>query len=80
MKTVNQETSIENNEKKRYKELGNQQQTLINTMTNVMMLPKPELLTFNGDPLEYWRFIRNFEKNIETKTTDDSGRLNYLLQ
>ena len=37
-------------------------------------------MTFNGDPLEYWRFIRNFEQNIENKTTDTSERLNYLLQ
>ena len=49
-------------------------------MTNALMLPKPELLTFDGNPLQYWRFVRNYEQNIEAKTKDNGERLNYLLQ
>ena len=43
-------------------------------------LPKPELLTFNGNPADYCKFIRNFEVNIEYTVKDERLRLSYLIQ
>ena len=43
-------------------------------------LPKPELLTFNGSPTDYCKFISNFETNIGTRVSDDRLRLSYLIQ
>lgn len=33
-------------------------------MINIMQLPKAELMTFNGDPLEFWMFMRSFDNSI----------------
>lgn len=49
-------------------------------LRNASDLPKLELLTFDGSPKEYTRFIRNFEKNIESRVSDGYTRLTYLLQ
>ena len=38
-----------------------QQQSLVNTL----QLPKTELMTFSGDPIEYWPFIRAFENTVD---------------
>ena len=43
-------------------------------------LPKPELATFDGNPLEYWNFIKSFETSIESNTVNESEKLMYLLQ
>ena len=43
-------------------------------------LPKPELLRFNGSPLEYCKFICNFEANIEHRVSDNKLKLSYLIQ
>ena len=43
-------------------------------------LPKPELLTFDGKPSNYNKFINNFIVNIEQKVSTDGQRLNYLIQ
>lgn len=43
-------------------------------------LPKPELLTFSGSALEYCKFIKNFETNVECKVSDNRLRLSYLIQ
>ena len=48
--------------------------------TLALTLPQPEVPTFSGDPIEYWRFIRAFQNVIESKTTSDSARLYYLVQ
>lgn len=56
------------------------QQQMMQCMANAMTLPKPELFSFDGNPLNYWRFIRSFEKNIESKVEDQGEKLNYLLQ
>jgi len=63
-----------------FKQMLKQQEQIVKTMTNTLMLPKPELFTFDGNHLHYWMFIRNFERNIEGKTSDESEKLNYLLQ
>ncbi|XP_030828101.1 uncharacterized protein LOC115919169 [Strongylocentrotus purpuratus] len=43
-------------------------------------LPKPDLSTFGGNPIEYRSFINSFEVNIADKVTDDRARLTYLVQ
>ena len=35
------------------------------TIRQGFALPKPDLSTFNGNPMEYWSFIRSFENTIE---------------
>ena len=47
---------------------------------NAMMLPKPEVPIFSGDPIDYQTFVRAFENLIETNTDSDSARLYYLIQ
>ncbi|CAB3981354.1 PREDICTED: uncharacterized protein LOC107342904, partial [Paramuricea clavata] len=48
--------------------------------TLALMLPQPEIPTFDGDPIEFQNFIRAFETLIELKTDSDSARLYYLVQ
>ena len=48
--------------------------------TLALMLPQPEVPTFDGNPIEYQNFIRAFETLIELKTDSDSTRLYYLIQ
>ena len=43
-------------------------------------LPKQELLTFSGNPLDYTKFIHNFETFIASQFLDDSEKLQYLVQ
>ena len=43
-------------------------------------MPKRELLTFDGNPLNYWLFINNFEVNIAKRVLDAGTRLAYLIQ
>ena len=43
-------------------------------------LPKIELTTFSGNPVEYIQFIRSFEGNIESRTSDPRKILSYLIQ
>jgi hypothetical protein len=50
------------------------------TIQERLNLPKAELLTFSGNPLDYCKFIRNFETNIESRVQDFRLRLSYLIQ
>ena len=36
-------------------------------MINIMQLPKAELMTFNGDPLEFWMLMGSFDNSIEVR-------------
>jgi hypothetical protein len=45
---------------------------------NSLMLPKPEVPVFSGDPIDYQTFIRAFENLIEANTDSNSARLCYL--
>ena len=47
---------------------------------SALMLPKPEVPIFDGDPIEYQTFVRTFENLIEANTDSDSARLYYLIQ
>jgi len=53
----------------------------LNTISNSQhYLPKPELLTFSGNPMDYCKFILNFKTNIESQVQDPRLRLSYLIQ
>ena len=53
---------------------------LANTLHEGFNLPKPELLTFSGRFIDYCKFIKNFETNLECKVYDDRLRLSYLTK
>ncbi len=55
-------------------------QSMASTIRQGFTLPKPELSPFNGNPLEFWSFMRSFENNIEKNTQDECERLTFLLQ
>ena len=48
-------------------------------MISIMQLPKAELMTFNGDPLEFWMFMCSFDNSIGSAATDHSAKLNSLF-
>lgn len=48
--------------------------------TLALTLPEPEVPTFNGNPTDYWSFIRAFENLIERKTRSESAQLSNLVQ
>ena len=43
-------------------------------------MPKPEIVSFDGNPKNYFRFIRSFDANIGHKMEDEGLKLNYLIQ
>ncbi|CAL8071662.1 unnamed protein product [Calicophoron daubneyi] len=43
-------------------------------------LPKVEIAYFDGDPADYWRFIKSFDANVASKTLDSTARLSFLIQ
>lgn len=43
--------------------------------TLALTLPEPNVPTFNGNPIDYWSFVRAFENLIERKTASESARL-----
>ena len=58
--------------------LGNvgQQQQLLETL----QLPKIEVMTFDGNPVQYWPFIRSFENTVEKVSVGSQARLTRLMQ
>jgi hypothetical protein len=52
----------------------------LNNVSFQMSLPKPELLSFSGNPIDYNKFIHNFNTNICAKVEDPYVKLNYLIQ
>ena len=56
---------------------GQQQQK---QLLNAVQIPKVELMTFDGDPLSYWGFIRMFDNCVEKDTVDSGSKLSCLLQ
>ena len=57
-----------------------EQQSAIQLISNWLTLPKPELLKCNGDPMDYIRFINNFETNISSCLPNPKDKLQYLIQ
>ena len=56
------------------------QQAAVERFTMGMELPKREFLFFDGNPINYSKFMRNFELNVENRVQDASVRLSYLIQ
>ena len=53
---------------------------MASTIRQGFALPKPELNKFDGNPLEFWNFIRSFENNIEKNASNEGEKLSFLLQ
>ena len=49
-------------------------------LIDAVQLPKTELHTFDGDPLQYWAFILSFDNTVGNKDVEDSAKLMRLLQ
>ena len=49
-------------------------------MLETLQLPKTELISFDGNPLEYWVFIQAFNNSVGNEPVSDSAKLNRLLQ
>ena len=58
----------------------NQNLDTIKRLATHFALPKSELMSFDGDPLKYFLFMRSFENNVEKDTDDKSRRLQLLIQ
>jgi hypothetical protein len=56
---------------------GQQQQQ---QLVDAIQLPKTELQTFDGNPLQYWSFIRSFENCVERQSVDSNAKLTRLIQ
>ncbi|XP_038061252.1 uncharacterized protein LOC119731982 [Patiria miniata] len=50
------------------------------SLVEALQLPKAELTTFDGDPLKYWTFIREFQNTVARETVSDGAKLTRLLQ
>ena len=55
-------------------------QSMASTIRQGFALPKHELNKFDGNPLEFWNFIRTFESNIERNASDESEKLSFVFQ
>ena len=51
---------------------------LAETLQGGFNLPKPEILTFDGNPANYRKFVTNFDANVIN--INDTLKLNYLIQ
>ncbi|KAJ8043339.1 hypothetical protein HOLleu_10385 [Holothuria leucospilota] len=49
-----------------------------NEIKLALELPKTEYLKFDGNPVEYYSFITNFEVNIESKLSSNPAKLQHL--
>ena len=53
----------------------------IEEMMQVLQMPKTEMVTFDGDPVKYWTFIKSFENAVgRYRQIDDQAKLARLLQ
>ena len=55
-------------------------QTLGTSISKGFEMPKRDYLTFDGNPVNYPRFMENFRVNIEEREHDPKARLAYLIQ
>ena len=49
-------------------------------MLDVMNLPKSSIITFDGDPMDYWVFIRSFDCCVGNSSVSDGAKLNRLFE
>ncbi|XP_064650038.1 uncharacterized protein LOC135501717 [Lineus longissimus] len=52
----------------------------IRTMVNQMKKPATDIKKFSGDPLQYTRFMRQFNSRVVAYTSTSEERMNYLEQ
>jgi len=50
------------------------------TLVRHLTRPRPQTIFFDGDPMEYWKFVRNFQALVDDKIDHSSTKLSYLLQ
>ena len=75
------DTKVANKEKEekiKLEAISTQKQ--VTDLHNLINLPKVELVTFHGDPLNYHAFISLFESSVENHCSDGNARLARLLQ
>ena len=60
--------------------LMERQQATVERFTTGMELPKREFLYFDGNPVNYTKFMRNFELNVGNKVREPSVKLSFLIQ
>ncbi len=56
--------------------LQQQQHELIETLR----LPTSQLMSFSGDPLQYWMFMQSFDHMVGNTSVSHAAKLNRLLQ
>eukprot|EP00794_Sanderia_malayensis_P006686 gene6686-biopygen5463 len=61
-------------------EYGNAYLTTMKKLADASMLPKSELIQFDGNPLRYYIFMKSFENQVEKDTDDNNRRLQLLVQ
>lgn len=52
----------------------------IEEMINSLHMPKAEMMTFDGDPIKYWTFIKAFDNSVGKYNVDEHAKLARLLQ
>ena len=56
------------------------QSDMFQQVVSNMSVPRPEILTFSGDPLHYWKFINSFDSSVGNLLDNDQAKLSYLIQ
>ena len=49
-------------------------------LIDAVRLPATQLVSFDGDPLKYWSFIRSFENTVANSSADEGAKLARLIQ
>jgi hypothetical protein len=52
---------------------------MANVLRETLTAPRPSVLTFDGDPTHYYRFLSSFEAGVKS-LSDPQIKLNYLIQ
>ena len=60
--------------------VGTKLNDVIHAVDVALNMPKPEMTTFSGNPLEYWSFTNQFEATVASRPIDDKAKLMYLIQ
>lgn len=55
-------------------------QILASAIQEKLSLPKTDILTFSGNPLDYHKFVYNFDATVANSVSSDQVRLTYLIQ
>ena len=56
------------------------QSNMFQQVVSNMSVPRPEILTFSGDPLHYWKFINSFDSSVGNLLDNRQAKLSYLIQ